>query len=138
MAGRPLERKLRRAAAELEALPAEDFDAILTSLEAGQRTRLVAMLGETNATAQTRPPSRGRPSEPGPGDGLSPWLAARIRASEDGIGMGQEITADSAAVLKRCAAARAPQAPKRSRLPSPSPSPSLTSRLAAKLGLVSE
>lgn len=124
----PASPSLRRTVAQLQKVPPDDFEAILETLNADQRRRVLVLLGDLQGQS-----SRDTSSDEAVSfaeivlpSGLSPWLIARINGSGDG---GDE-TADQFSMteyahkmLRQCAAELAPQ-------PAPSSvKPSLASRL---------
>lgn len=86
MSPRPADRALRKMVAELAVMRSEDVEAILADLGAEQRARVNGLLAEYRGIA---PKPAARATKPGlapaPGldaiDGLSDWLAVRIRAA---------------------------------------------------------
>lgn len=123
MSLRPADRALRKLVAELAALHADDVEAILAELSDGQRARVKALLAEYRGAGLQ--PSAATAAAQGPDaiEGLSHWLAARIRAAAgDGDGLASPqfgmpafamTDAGRAALLAAAAKARAahPAAP---------------------------
>ncbi len=112
----PASPSLRRTVAQLQKVPPDDFEAILETLNAGQRRRVLVLLGDLQ-----RQPSRDTSSDEAVSfaeivlpSGLSPWLIARINGSGDG---GDEtadqfsMTEHAHKMLRQCAAELAPQPP---------------------------
>lgn len=89
------DRPLRRLVADLAARPADDVEAVLAALAPPVRRRTEALIAE----------ARGRPVDPAPEgtahEGLSPWLAARVRG--DGPDQGA-LTPQARAALRNAAA----------------------------------
>jgi hypothetical protein len=124
----PANRMLRRAVVRLQSLPRDDFDAVLDTLDQGQRSRVLALLdGLQGRSMPDVPTDASKPFDAVvlPPD-ISPWLVARINGSGDA---GDEtadqfvMTEHAHKALRRCAASLLPQ-------PVPvTPTPSLASRL---------
>ena len=109
----PADRGLRRAVAQLQDMEAEDFDAVIGSLDAGQRKRVLSLLDQM----------RGALMEPValPGVGamdriclpadLSPWLVARINGGQEDTPGAERFTMTEHAhqALRGCAASLLPQ-----------------------------
>lgn len=123
MAARPVDRELRRHILKLRSFAAEDFDAIIDSLDDIQRGNVLDMLAEFDGVAETGMSEEPKlPMEPVilPAE-LSPWLVARV----NGQGDSGEETADPFTIsphaqkaLRRCAAAMVPQPPPKKASPS--------------------
>jgi hypothetical protein len=106
------DRALRKAVAKLHALPPDDFDAVLASLEGAERARVLALLSEFDG-AQSQTSSESEPfAEVVVPPDLSPWLVARVNGRGD---PGDEtadpfvITSHAQKVLRHCAAKMMPQ-----------------------------
>lgn len=114
----PADRALRKLVAELAAQRPDDVEAILAELSGPQRDRVKALLADYLGTAPASA-SAATPATPGPDaiEGLSDWLAVRIRAAAshgDGLASPQFGTpgfamtdAGRAALLSAASKARA-------------------------------
>jgi hypothetical protein len=80
MSPRPADRPLRKLVAELAAMRSDDVEAILADLSGDQRARVNALLAEYRGIAPRSPALAAAPA-PDVIEGLSDWLAVRIRAA---------------------------------------------------------
>jgi hypothetical protein len=118
------DRSLRQMVARMPSLSASDFDAVMDSLSAAQRSTVVDMLrefdeGERSATMLLSEPLDYKPLVVP--DDLSPWLAARVNgnpASGDEVVEQFSMTIHAVTALRECAAALVPQPEIRSGRPS--------------------
>jgi len=79
MPPRQSERTLRRLIADLAERPRADVRAVLADLAPEQRARAEKLLADFRGTAT--PPTRAEPAASIDTEGLSPWLAARLRTA---------------------------------------------------------
>jgi hypothetical protein len=106
------ERDLRKAVVRLHALPSNDFDAVIASLEAPERAHILTLLSKFNGV-HSEAPFAGEPfAEVVVPPDLSPWLVARVNGQGD---FGEEtadpfvITSHAQMIVRQCAATMMPQ-----------------------------
>ena len=94
------DRALRRMAADLAALHADDAAAILGELTAAERAKIEVLLSEYTDGPQLAPPPPPAPVKECDIAQLSPWLAERVRAE---LPQGISMTREAHQLLRNCA-----------------------------------
>lgn len=103
MPPRQPDRALRRLIADLAERPRADVRAVLSDLAPEQRARAEKLIVEFKGTANA--PARAEPTASVDTEGLSPWLAARLRtATGDPAAVDFAMTPAALESLKRAAA----------------------------------
>jgi hypothetical protein len=114
-------RTLRKAVVRLHALPSEDFDAVVASLDGGERIRVLELLSEFDGEKSQVVDENETFEEVVVPPDLSHWLVARVNGHSD---FGEEtadqfvMTHHARTILRQCAAIMMPQPGRVKRSPS--------------------